>query len=126
MKKIVSFLLISSLAVLLNCGEEELTEPMNSAPKIESISASPSTIKVNEITSLSCVATDADGDKLTYSWSANEGNFPNGTLGQSVTWESPSRVGNYNIIVVPHDEIGRWSSGSMDHEILNSTTEFNN
>lgn len=103
MKPILSLLILSSLAVLLTCGEEKPTEPTNSVPEIHSVSASPTTIKVNEMTSLSCVATDADGDDLSYAWSADEGSFIQGTQGPSVTWKSPSSVGDYEVIVIVSD-----------------------
>ena len=69
MKKILSILLLNTLVVLFSCSEDQPTEPENSAPIIQSITASPPSIKVNETTSFSCIATDADGDDLTYIWS---------------------------------------------------------
>jgi len=87
----------------LSCNEDKPTEPVNNIPEIQSITASPSSIKVSETTSLSCVATDADGDELTYSWSADEGSFPYGTVGPSVLWKSPTLLGNYEILVKVSD-----------------------
>ena len=49
---------------MLSCKEDKPTEPTNSVPNIQSISASPPTVKVNETTLLSCVAIDADGDNF--------------------------------------------------------------
>ena len=70
---------IFSLLIIISCSET--TTPSNNAPKIQSITATPSSIRVNETTSLTCVATDADGDNLTITWSADNGTFPNGNIG---------------------------------------------
>jgi len=103
MKKIISFFLISTFVIFSSCSEDKPTEPTNNAPKIQSITASPSPIKVNETTSLTCVATDSDGDNLTYSWSSDNGTFPNGTSGSSTTWRAPSGEGTFNIKVIVSD-----------------------
>jgi len=103
MKKIISFFLISTFVILSSCSKDKPTEPTNNAPNIQSFTASPSPIKVNETTSLTCVATDLDGDSLTYYWSSDNGTFPNGTSGFSTTWRAPSKEGTYNIKVIVSD-----------------------
>src|SRR5688572_28660857 len=47
----------------------------NSAPVITSLVASPSTVSPGGTVSLSAVAEDADGDALSYAWSAPAGTF---------------------------------------------------
>jgi len=103
MKKFIFFILISTIALFFSCSEDQPTEPTNNAPIIQSISASPSSIKVNETNSLSCVATDADGDNLTYTWSSDNGTFPNGTSDSFVKWKAPSEEGTYKIEVIVSD-----------------------
>ena len=82
------FAIIISLSILNSCSNdnEKITEPANSDPVIHNVIASPSSIKVNETTILTCIATDADGDSLYYNWYADYGTFPNGASDSSVTW----------------------------------------
>jgi len=107
MKKYLPFptILISFLfLIIISCSKDDTpTEPTNNAPKIQSVSASPSTVKVNETTSLTCVATDEDGDDLTYTWSSEEGTFPNGASGSSVSWKAPSEEDTYKVSLVVSD-----------------------
>ena len=97
------FLLLVTSIILFNCADDQPTEPKNNAPQIKSITASPASIKVNETTSLTCVATDADGNDLTITWSCENGTFPNGASGASVNWKAPSENGTYNIAVTVSD-----------------------
>jgi len=101
MSRILLFLFL--VVIFIGCEEDVVTEPTNKAPKIKSISSSPASVKVNEAVILNCVATDADGDDLTYTWSADEGNFISGTFGRSVTWRSPSEEGTFLIQVIVSD-----------------------
>jgi len=106
MKKILSLLLVSFLILLLSCSEDqptETTEPENSAPNIQSITASPPYGVMSEISSLSCIATDSDGDELTYIWSTNDGTFPNGANGLSVNWNAPNYEGTFIVNVTVSD-----------------------
>ena len=102
MKRISILILSISLALMIGC-EDKGTEPTNSAPKIQSVSATPSTVRVNEITTLICNATDADGDNLTYTWSANGGAFPNGETHSTVIWKAPMTSGSYELEVNVED-----------------------
>lgn len=103
MRRIFSSLFLVFIALFTSCKEDVPTEATNNAPEIQSISSSPSSVKINETIILSCVATDADGDELSYSWSAEKGNFTNGTLGSSVTWKSPSEEGTFVVQVIVSD-----------------------
>jgi hypothetical protein len=51
-----------------------------------------------------CVATDPDGDALTYSWSADNGTIKG--QGDKVSWTSPAGMGTYNITVKVTDSKG--------------------
>jgi uncharacterized protein (TIGR02145 family) len=89
MKKNMLLILALLMLNLFSCGEEKPTEPSNNAPIVKSISANPLSIKINEITNISCIATDEDGDALTYIWFSNFGSFPNGNSGSSINWKAP-------------------------------------
>jgi uncharacterized protein (TIGR02145 family) len=107
MKKIFSVLpflvFLSSIILIQSCSEDKLTETENHAPKIQSVSANPSTVATNGNTTLTCVATDEDGDNLSTIWSAQSGSFPNGNTGSSVTWQAPSTADSYTIAVTVSD-----------------------
>jgi len=102
MRKLL-FLLSIALFIIFSCSEDAPTEPENRGPKIQSVSASPSIIKIGEVTTFSCVSTDADGDNLTYTWIAAEGSFTQGNSGSSVNWKAPSVEGTYIIGVTVSD-----------------------
>jgi uncharacterized protein (TIGR02145 family) len=107
MKKIFSVLpfvvLFLSIILTQSCSEDKLTETVNFPPKIQSVSANPSTVATNGNTTLTCVATDEDGDNLSTIWSAQSGSFPNGNTGSSVTWQAPSTADSYTIAVTVSD-----------------------
>ena len=81
----------------------EVTVPQNSAPTIVSCNADPATIAVGTSTTLTVDAVDDDGDDLTYTWSADTGQFPSGTDGESVTWTPPAQMGTYTVTVTVDD-----------------------
>ncbi len=78
-------------------------EPANHLPVINSITA-PQKVNSSTECQISCEATDADGDTLSYIWSAN-----NGTIegeGNSITWVAPDTGGDYTIGVTISDGKG--------------------
>lgn len=89
------FLPIMGLGVLIGCENEP--------PVIESVTATPQTFKLGEITTLKCVATDADGDRLSYLWWSNEGQFVDGDSDSRVKWKSNTRYGQISIMVMVYD-----------------------
>ncbi|MGA9048852.1 MAG: PKD domain-containing protein [Dehalococcoidia bacterium] len=64
---------------------------------------------------LSCVATDPQGTKLTYSWSVD-----NGTLkgdGPQVTWTTPAAAGQYTVTVIVTNEAGAQATQSRTFQV---------
>ena len=85
--------------------------PKNSSPKIERIYAPRDTTSLTEV-KIECVASDADGDKLTYDWFTD-----NGTIygkGSIVTWAAPDIPGAYKINVMVKDGKGGLTIDSVD------------
>lgn len=97
--------------VALNC--KSLTPATNSNPIISSISGA-STVSAGGSVSLTCNATDPDGDPLTYSWSCTEGTLSSST-GRSVTWYAPEVSGSASVSVTVRD--GQSGSDSQDKTI---------
>ena len=108
---------ISILFVIM--GINLACEKENQSPIIQSNTASPQTIKTGEITQLTCVATDPDGDELTYLWSSEKGIFINGTVGESVPWQAPQEPGDYSISIIVND------GKTITEGTVNTTVEAN-
>ena len=102
MRNSFTFLVISLCCwiVFTGCSEDDdngssPTQPQNHSPVIQNVTASPTTVSTNpwgecypdERSTLTCIATDADLDSLTYYWFSDKGSFRDGNnLGVSVVW----------------------------------------
>ncbi len=76
----------------------------NHRPAITSLEAEPEKVLPSGSCQIVCTASDADGDELSYNWSASGGNI-SGT-GASVNWIAPNSVGSYNVTVTVTDVHG--------------------
>ena len=76
----------------------------NRPPVIDSISG-PGSLPANANTSLTCFATDMDGDSLTYAWTCQRGHCTPAT-GRTVTWYAPDTSGNVIITATVRDGRG--------------------
>jgi len=86
----------------LACSSDSPTEPENSAPVISSLTANPSSVTTGNVTTITAIATDPDGDNLTYTWTTTQGTFSS-TTGSSVQWTAPSTPGNYSVTCTVND-----------------------
>ncbi len=102
-KKYFISLMISLIFVL--CGEDSKspTESQNNPPIIEEIIISPIGPATGNDVICNAIATDADGDSLTYSWSATDGTFLNSGIGNPITWHAPDKAGDYEITCIVND-----------------------
>lgn len=76
----------------------------NYAPEIQSLVSSPEWAEPGTSTYISCVATDLDGDEVSYEWES-----PHGELfgqGDSVSWLAPEKPGSYVVTVRVRDAFG--------------------
>jgi len=98
-------LALLALVFAAGCSDDEGgTKPTNHAPVISSITVNPSSVPVSSSATVTVVATDQDGDALTYAYVPN-GGYVTGT-GASVTWVAPSQAGNYSLAVTVTDGNG--------------------
>jgi len=67
-------------------------------PVISDLSADPPSVDINQPTTITCIASDLDGDSLTYDWTVNAGSFEGSTSGPSVTWRAPSTADIYIVV----------------------------
>ena len=84
----------------------------NNSPVITDLTANPSSVELGGISTITCDATDADGDNLTYSWSATSGSISGS--GSTVTYTAPSTGGIYTITCTVLDGNGGEDSGTVN------------
>jgi hypothetical protein len=91
---------------------------LNQLPVIESLTAEWGRLKKASNTPITCVASDPDGDELTYEWSGvNDTGSPAGNIngeGAVVTWVAPNDYGIYTITVTVSDGRGGEASNSVE------------
>jgi len=96
------FLLFFSVAFgTLGCDSNS-SEDGNEPPVIEEILVNPSTVEPSRGAELTAVATDPEGEELSYFWSSDGGKIETGLSSYSTTanpaqWESPDETGDYEI-----------------------------
>ena len=88
---------------------------VNTPPQIVILTPSEMNVAPDDTCEISCTAVDADGDRLTYSWTASDGTIT-GT-GSTVSWEAPGDEGNYTISVAVSDGRGGTDSDSCVVEV---------
>ncbi|MGD9118366.1 MAG: PKD domain-containing protein [Dehalococcoidia bacterium] len=88
----------------------------NNPPIIESLSTDCPRVKPGGHGTITCVASDPDGDELTYTWTAERGSFEG--EGAEVIWWAPGDYGYYAITVTVSDGRGGEVSSS---EVTNLT-----
>jgi len=101
-----------NVKILMSINEDDTNHP----PVISDLSADPPSVDIKQTTTITCVASDPDGDPLTYHWTKNGGAFIGSTSGPSVTWRAPSTTDIFYIVVGCDVSDGK---GGEDTETLN-------
>jgi len=104
---IVCILMVFGGTVGLSCHKA------NQNPVIEALNA-PSSVDAGTNATLSCSASDPDGDDLTYNWTCTSGSLSSAS-GASVTWTAPGTSGSSTVNVTVHD--GRGGSDARGKSI---------
>lgn len=84
---------------------------INHPPVIKSLTAEPSPVRQGKTSSIECIASDPDGDELSYLWSTIRGTISG--QGHTVIWTAPNTCGTYVITATVAD--GR--SGEVSEEL---------
>ena len=71
---------------------------LNHPPIISNLTANPSSVDINQTTTITCIASDPDENPLAYNWTVNAGSFEGSTSGPSVTWRAPSSTDIYIVV----------------------------
>jgi len=115
----ISLLFLIALGACVPHNNAPVITGDNHPPRIESLSAAPSVIGQAETTVIECVASDPDGDSLTYVWSATGGTvsplFPpkSEPPGPIVEWTAPNACADYLVTVTITDSKGAKASQSV-------------
>ncbi|MDD5765853.1 MAG: laminin G, partial [Candidatus Marinimicrobia bacterium] len=83
----------------------------NQAPVISSLTATARRIAPADTTILNCVASDPDGDSLTFDWTAVAGIIEN--AGAIATWKAPDTAGNFYIHCTVIDKFNGTATDSI-------------
>ena len=75
-----------------------LSVTVNHSPVIESLTADQTLVLFGKSTTITCVASDPDGDRITYLWTAADGEISG--EGSEVVWTAPDECGDYVAITV--------------------------
>ena len=102
----------------------QFTARANYSPEITEFTINPpSPININQPTTLTCHATDEDGDILTYDWSAPDGGTITGS-GEVVTWTAPDTPGTYKVACHVSDLYGGYCDVWDWIEVIDDTNGF--
>jgi hypothetical protein len=93
----------------------KVTVAMNEGPEIDDLVADPDIVLTDYGSTITCTASDPDGDPLNYTWSANGGTLTGS--GDTVEWMSPGRAGYFTIDVTVDDGRGLSDSDSVTIQV---------
>jgi hypothetical protein len=118
--KIILTIILSIIILILSGCINGTTTPnipdqgddINHKPIISDLPASPRTAFINQNITITCTASDQDGDTLAYSWSSSPGGTING-IGSNITWKAPAIKGTYTITCLVSDGKGGEDSKSV-------------
>lgn len=115
------------IQVVVDDGEEEASDFITlnvkekTIPEIIRIVASPAAISPLSTCELICVAEDIDGDILEITWDTEFGSFPDGNLGDSISWLAPDKSGYAKIYVQVNDGENIVTDSTIVH-VINTNT----
>jgi hypothetical protein len=87
----------------------------NASPHIASLTPSETSLAPGGLCTVTCTASDPDGDALTYTWTASGGVIAGS--GSTIIWEAPQDEGSYTISVTVSDGKGGTAGDSYTFEI---------
>ena len=90
-------------------------KPPNQAPVIENINYAPDAFATSEV-QIDCTAKDADGDNLTYKWTAQAGEIKGS--GNNILWMPPGKMGKYPITLTVIDGRGGVASENISIRVV--------
>jgi hypothetical protein len=98
--------------ILSDSKDVTITVLENRAPVISNITANPATLTIGGMSSITCSATDPDGDIISYTWSFDYETI--NSSGSTINWKAPLSPGNYTVTCSVSDPDGLITSGSVN------------
>ena len=98
--------------------------PSANRPPTVAASCAPCAVPPGGEVRLTATASDADGDPLTYGWSAARGGFGGPVDESTATWTAPADLGRFAILVEVSDGRGGSASASVEVEVVNEGPVF--
>ncbi|MFA5055789.1 MAG: DNRLRE domain-containing protein [Dehalococcoidia bacterium] len=92
----------------------------NQAPTITSLTANPSSVTTGHSSTITCVASDPDGDTLDYDWEYTGGELQGS--GTTRTWIAPNVEGTFTVTVTVDDGNGGTDQDSVAIVVANAPT----
>lgn len=92
----------------------------NQAPTITSLTANPSSVTSGHSSTITCVASDPDGDTLDYDWEYTGGELQGS--GTTRTWIAPNVEGTFTVTVTVDDGNGGTDEDSVAIVVANAPT----
>jgi chitinase len=86
-------------------------EMPNNSPLVESLDTDCPRVRKGHSATLSCLASDPDGDELSYEWSVERGTLS--AEGPDATWVAPNEYGSFVITVTVSDGRGGQAIGEI-------------
>ena len=93
-------------SVTVRIADDDGPGPTDNRPPLVVVSCAPCEVEPGGEVRLTAEASDADGDPLTYAWSAPAGRFVGGTDGATARWTAPPETGRYRVGVRVSDGEG--------------------
>lgn len=119
-KNFLKLCLLIPAILFFDCSDIGLSSD-NHPPVIQTVTASPSMININQCTSLTCEATDSDADSLSYLWSSQHGIMTD-DRSSTASWIAPDSSGLYTCKITVSD--GKdVAADSIAIEVVNPLTE---
>lgn len=98
----------------------EVTEAPNLAPVISYLAADPTGVLAGGVVTMACIASDADGDPLSFAWTCDGGSITGTT--SSEVWTAPSTAGQYTVTCTVSDG----TDSDSENKAINVTEIPNN
>ena len=113
-------LIICFLTFFMIFSCSNTTESENNPPVISSLTANPDSLGYNQTSTITCSASDPDGDNLLYAWTSGSGLITGS--GSTVSWLSPDSSGQFLISCEVSDNQGAKDNANISIPVNEADT----
>ncbi len=112
----VVLVILAVLAVLSSACGSSLESEGNQSPIISGLEANYMYVYPLGASEIRCIASDPDGDQVSFKWSTTGGSFDG--VGPVVVWKSPNSYGDYHIMVIVKDGKGGSAQATLTLSVV--------